>query len=400
MSTIRDYQLREQAKAAQKEDKIEAIRAVIISLDGSTSPANLPNYVLVKLFGRPEGYAVVYNDTGIYEEGSPIWVGRDPTRGGEWRVIGLYTGEADSYETTSMPRLAVPAHAPNHQYVTESNIGPDPVKVYQPAIQPLKSTGDGATLTVTVQPLIYQVDGGRREFNGAEVDLTSYVPASGYSVRVALSLDTSSNVIVVTEGQTVSDSMGQPVPYPIVPEGSIASGYVLLSGGQSTITTADEVDDARPLLRDRPRKSGPFVAGGYVQVDGDTKPNTYHLFDSVVHNDTGWHTLYQNTAGTLLPTLSSNSVWTVTVLISGTTQGCTKSFAFRIDGAIENDGGTTTVLGQTVTTIYDTDDTSFDAQLAVDDSADTLLVQVSDSDGTGDTVKWTAVVISAETIYV
>ena len=66
---------------------------------------------------------------------------------------------------------------------------------------------------------------------------------------------------------------------------------------------------------------------------------------------------------------------------------------------IENDGGTTTMLASNVTTLYDTDDTDFDAQAVADDTNDALLVQVKDATSGSDTVRWVARVTTAEVTY-
>ena len=87
------------------------------------------------------------------------------------------------------------------------------------------------------------------------------------------------------------------------------------------------------------------------------------------------------------------------VLIAGATSGLAKSFSFIIEGAIKNDGGTTTLLNSTVTTVYDTDDTSFDARVSADDTNDALLIEVSDADSGGDTVNWVAKISTVEIIY-
>ena len=75
----------------------------------------------------------------------------------------------------------------------------------------------------------------------------------------------------------------------------------------------------------------------------------------------------------------------------GTTSGCTKSFGFKIQGVLENDGGTTSLLASTVTTIYDTDDTSFDARANANNVADTLEIQIQDTDSGGDVVRFVCV---------
>lgn len=112
----------------------------------------------------------------------------------------------------------------------------------------------------------------------------------------------------------------------------------------------------------------------------------------VTHSSAAWFELFvDGTSERLL--IPNNVLWTFLVLISGTTAGAAKTFSFKIEGAIENDGGVTTLLASTVTTIYDADDISFDARVTADDTNDALLVEVSDSDGASDSVRWFATVL-------
>jgi hypothetical protein len=52
-----------------------------------------------------------------------------------------------------------------------------------------------------------------------------------------------------------------------------------------------------------------------------------------------------------------------------------------------------------VTVIDDSDDVSFDARVTADDTNDALLIEVSDSDGTGDVVNWLATVRTSEITF-
>lgn len=134
---------------------------------------------------------------------------------------------------------------------------------------------------------------------------------------------------------------------------------------------------------------GFYFGNGNFAATGDNQTMFLNVWRSVTHSTTAWYQLYIDGTGDQL-TVPLNSVWTFDILISGATTGLGKSFGFRIEGTIENDGGTTTLLASTVTTIYDTDDTSFDARVSADDANDALLVEVSDSDGASDTVRWSA----------
>lgn len=122
---------------------------------------------------------------------------------------------------------------------------------------------------------------------------------------------------------------------------------------------------------------------------------------SVLHDDADWYELFLNgtTAADARMTIAADTVWTFDTLIVGTTSGCAKSFGFRIEGTIENDGGTTTLLNSTVTTVYDADDVSFDARASADDANDALLIEVQDADGTGDVVQWCATTRTAEITF-
>lgn len=139
-------------------------------------------------------------------------------------------------------------------------------------------------------------------------------------------------------------------------------------------------------------------SGGSFAANGDGQYSDYHLFRSVTHSDANWYQLYLDGAALRL-TVATDQVMTFDCLIVGTTQGCSKSFAFRIVGIIENDGGTTTLLASSVTTIYDGDDTDFDARASADDANDALLIELTDSTSGGNTVRWSAVVRCSEVTF-
>jgi len=131
--------------------------------------------------------------------------------------------------------------------------------------------------------------------------------------------------------------------------------------------------------------------GGSV---GDTQTSQFIMLEDIGHNDSSWVPLFiGGDDGINIPT---DTVMTFRALVVGTTSGCTKSFGFEIVGLIENDGGTTSLLGSTVTTIYDADDVSFDCRAQANDTDDTLEIAVSDADAGSDTVQWGARVVTIE----
>jgi hypothetical protein len=190
MPDTRDIIIQQRARLETREPRHVEIPCIIVRRDGSLSPANRPNYSFVRELYRPESQRVVLNETTLKAEGLLVKVEVDPKANAGGRVLGVYTDGLLPTESGIVSRGNVGEHGANHQYPSESGVGPDPVLVYQPAIQPLKTTGDGTSLVVSVQPLIYVVEGVRKVFNGILVDLTTYVPSTaGRAVRVLLYLD-------------------------------------------------------------------------------------------------------------------------------------------------------------------------------------------------------------------
>jgi len=139
-------------------------------------------------------------------------------------------------------------------------------------------------------------------------------------------------------------------------------------------------------------------ASGYFAAAGDAQGSLMIARLSVTHSDASWHELFLDGAAEQL-TIASDTVWTFNILIAGMTSGSTKSFSFRIEGLVENDGGTTSIKASTVTTIDDADDVSFDARVTADDANDALSIEVQDSDGASDVVQWVASIQTAEVTF-
>ena len=108
----------------------------------------------------------------------------------------------------------------------------------------------------------------------------------------------------------------------------------------------------------------------------------FHEFDAFSMSS-GWTSIDGGTGGI---TFDSDTVAAGHVLIVGSTTGAAKTIGFRIDFLAENDNGTYAVVQQSVTSL-DTEDTSFNAQLAI--ASDKLVAQVTDAADTS-SMKWTA----------
>jgi len=147
-------------------------------------------------------------------------------------------------------------------------------------------------------------------------------------------------------------------------------------------------------------KRGQIVsASGMFSAAGDAQGTLQMVARrSVTHSDANWYELFLNGSSQRM-TIPTDTAWTFDILLVGATSGQAKTFGFRIDGVIKNDGGTTSLLASNVTTLYDTDDTSFDARVSADDTNDALIIEVSDSDGASDVVRWVATIRTAEVTY-
>lgn len=249
MADVRDIILQQRTRLETREPAHVEIPCVIVTRDGLLAPPNRPNYSFVKELYRPESQRLVLNETTLKAAGVLVTVEVDPKSNSGGKVVDVYSGTLSPTESEIISRGGVGEHAANHQYPTESAPGPDPVLVFQPAMQMLKTTGNGTTLVVDVQPLIYIVEGVRKVFAGITVDLTSSVPSTASrSVRVLLYLDITTNLVETLAGSEVVDSPAIPVPYPKVPQGAIPSAYVKLTNGQTAVTTATHVGDARSMF--------------------------------------------------------------------------------------------------------------------------------------------------------
>lgn len=215
------------------------------------------SYTWIFLHNHPSGKMAVLNPTAITEDGTPVLAARNPKSPHRWSIIGLDTSRVRG-GTQAASRYAVGLHGPNHRMVNEFDIGPDPVEIFQAALMPLKTVGDGATLVVRTYPYIYTAAYKRYSYGGVDTDLTSYVPGAGLTRKVLLYLDRDTNTLNVEAGATVLDGGALPAPEPIPPAGINAelSALVNLTNGQTAITTAGGILDCRDVLKDRDTNIG------------------------------------------------------------------------------------------------------------------------------------------------
>ena len=279
----------------QRQPRSFRIPGQVTSIGGSTSPANRPNwtYVRLSLFGDATVYPA-FNNSALVVEGA--WVEVEVSIDDEVyaRIVGPYISTISPIETIDASRYAVPNHGANHQMPSESAPGPDPTLVFQPAIQMLKTTGDGASLIISVQPLIYGNSTAYRYFPGEYVNLTSYVPSTASRVlKVLVYLDKATNTIGILPGAEAVDNGVAPIQLPLVPSGSHGSAYVKLANGQTAISTATHITDIRRFLsesEDSAPGQATEIGDILISFDGLTFQPAIPLVNAhgeILTNDTG-----------------------------------------------------------------------------------------------------------------
>lgn len=407
--------------------------AVLSELDGSTRHATQPSKSWVSIYGQPESLIPVYNATSVNKAGTPVWVGPQLRPPHSLEVKGIYHGGVSQDIDTQAEMLGIPEHGQIHQYPSEANPGASPVLIFQPAIQPLKTTGNGSTLTVSTQSLIYVNAGGKRvEFSGRQTDLTASVPGSGLVRNVLVYLDTDLGQLDTIDGATVGSSGGSPVPEPAVPANGIGSAYVQLTAGQTSVVTASHVIDARPLFHIQATTaevySAPFkwiwateaariaeddvtsadVSSsvlGFQEVDKTiwraTQDSPVVLeqigaSDLIVyrtvtdHVASTWYSLFTNGSDGQI-VIPVDTVWEVDVQVVGLTPGASNFWGYKVSALVVNDGGTTTAYGSTTTPTYESD-SNYDVRVAADDANDALEIQVQRTGGVNWNVSWKAAI--------
>ena len=154
------------------------------------------------------------------------------------------------------------------------------------------------------------------------------------------------------------------------------------TGIGTSVTAAGQYATALGYRSKADRKGEVTFSTGYFAAVGDTRCSMFHEFDTLTMTSS-FQSIDGGTGGI---TFDSDTVAAGHVLIVGSTTGAALTIGFRIDFLAENDGGTYAVVQQSVTSL-DTEDTSFNAQLAI--ASDKLVAQVLDAAVTS-SMKWTA----------
>lgn len=274
--TIQEITRAWQNKLDGKQNKPNVAMGRLVSVNGTVTPPNRPNFVYFLEFNQNENAppAVVFNDAVQPVNNLPVLVMTAPTPPFRRKVIGVYSDELFEATQDDVGYFSVPPHATTHQYPSEINIGTDPVLVYQPALQMLKVTANASTaLSIDVGRLIYHWQTQKFIFGGATaLDISSYIPGTANFARyVLVYLDPLTNTIAFESGTAVDTTFAVPLAPDFV-DPSVPAAYIYLLNGAATISNTDIVD-ARYFLNTyttdlalTPRRVGDFL----VSLDGIT----------------------------------------------------------------------------------------------------------------------------------
>lgn len=448
MTVIRDIQVIKKEQA----QRVEPVRvfepAVLVYVD-STDPENTamvegrPEYVWYQAFNQPQAVGTILNRAVPAIAGITVKIGYPEKPPFERQVLGLYN--YDQIQNAVPPgggSLNSSPHAQSHQYPSEATPGTDPVKIYQPALYLFK-TETYTGLNVRVNPLnAYHYNGSLRSYMGGYVDLTSYVPSTANTHRyILLYLDPAYMTLYLVQGTDAPTTTSAPLPD--IPDGGIASSYVLLANGQTEISQVNDIVDARAFLTPEVQDTGitavfqwtwanqaarlaetgvtsadvsnytlglqlddntvwratavtptwEIVSGGeYNRAEvapNDGYPLMYKkdvLFSGeVTHSTVGWVELYPNgTTESFLFDSFSSSAFDIVVL--GVEQTGNDMFEFRVEGCQWRGG----VFGGgdiTITNRY-ADRAGIELEILLTNGF--LNIRVRDTTASGDTIDWQA----------
>jgi len=135
-------------------------------------------------------------------------------------------------------------------------------------------------------------------------------------------------------------------------------------------------------------------ASGSFAATGDAQASLYVLRRAATMAAGAWYELFLDGVDDRL-TLAAGRTLTFDLRLSART-AAGESAGYRIEGVIENAGGTTALVGTPVVTVLGEDDAAWDAQVSADDGNDALLIQVQ---GNGETIRWVATVDTAEVAW-
>lgn len=249
------------------EQKREYRHGLLGDGEGNVTVTGRVDYVYVRESKDSSKIMQILNKRVDGVDGTPVLYGELPWQPGVIQVVSI---DWDTYSRTGGgwggdSYTGVPIHHRAHQYPSEDEKGSDAVLVYQPAVQMLKTVPNSG-YNVDVNKLIFYDNQQMKIFAGATVDLSAYIPTSGYKKYILLSLNVITNSVTITSGGEVADVDTVQAPMPSCPADDIPSAYILLNGGTTEITTS-KISDARGFLSSGDLVSYIISEDGFIVTD-------------------------------------------------------------------------------------------------------------------------------------
>lgn len=235
---VREVKRTQEQAAERLEPRRDFVKGFIRSFKGSIRVPGHPNKVWFQELGMPESIIPVVNHAVQDLDGLPVIVGWDiKPPYAERKVIGVDTVAIELQGGNNAGQFDLPNHAQTHEWITESDKGSDPIRIWSPALRPGKTLYTGASLDIVVYAANYMWNNEVVMFNGKRIDLTPYVPDAGLKRYVVTGIDKAARDGVVIEGETVGSVFGIP-EIPTLPPDFIPSALILLTGGDTGVTPA------------------------------------------------------------------------------------------------------------------------------------------------------------------
>lgn len=244
MPSVRDVIKAKLKSDAKFEERITFLRCKLVGVDYELSAevSGRAGFVWARRYNDTYGMFQVFNGNRVPPiVGLPVLV---EVRGKEinsYRIYGIDYALVDSDEYTGEPLPE--RHGSTHEWPYNTP-EIDTVSVYTRALVPFRTfVNDGFILGI--QAGRYTYNGNTYSFGGWYIDMSGFVPASGYTVRILLYYDPSTQNVGMEFSDTIADT--ETPDYVVVPTGVIPCSHVQLTGGMTELREA-YITDARVII--------------------------------------------------------------------------------------------------------------------------------------------------------
>ena len=240
--------------------------AYVGAADGTINVPGRPNFIYVSNADSPA--IAVFNKRVGAHYGQPVIIGFDPHEPNLLQVLSIGTPGADSQAGTTDINYytQVGPHALSHSF-----LGDDPVfvgirQINDGRVGPLtlySGSVVSGSAAVEIRQAVVTIGDTTYELPTTAQDLSGYIPGSGSSCYVLITLS-GSGVVTVTAGSTVDGLTPALTDRPPIPSGHLPLAAVRLWGGMSFVNENPDYTDILDLrsVFIMPQTSGSGGSGG------------------------------------------------------------------------------------------------------------------------------------------